>query len=120
MGKHSIPPRPKVKARGGVPQKTSSAAGTRQERGKQSHMAITSRWKCTVPLGLPVVPEVKAINATSSAAVSAFAKLPGFRAASAASEWAASSLQYTPDVSMDAAGLAGFDPAAKRSSPQPC
>ena len=41
----------------------------RIERGKQSHIAITSRWKCIVPFGLPVVPEVKAISATSSAAV---------------------------------------------------
>ena len=39
------------------------------ERGKQSHIATTSRWKCIVPFGLPVVPEVKAISATSSAAV---------------------------------------------------
>ncbi len=71
-GKHSRPPRPKVKASGGEPMKMSSCAGFRQERGKQSHIAITSRWKCMVPLGLPVVPEVKAINATSSAAVSTF------------------------------------------------
>ena len=33
-------------------------------------MASTSRWKCMQPLGRPVVPEVKAISATSSAAVS--------------------------------------------------
>src|SRR5262249_45451142 len=71
-GNASSPPNPKVKASGGVPMKTSSALGFRQERGKQSHMAITSRWKCIVPLGLPVVPEVKAINATSSARVSTF------------------------------------------------
>src|SRR2546426_7535001 len=86
MGKHSIPPSPNVKASGGLPQKISSAAGMRQERGKQSHIAITSRWKCTVPLGLPVVPEVKAISATSSAAVSAFVNVPGFREASVSSE----------------------------------
>ena len=35
-----------------------------------SHIAITSRWKCIVPFGRPVVPEVKAISTTSSAAVS--------------------------------------------------
>src|SRR5579883_2723473 len=37
---------------------------------------MTSRWKCMVPLGWPVVPEVKAISARSSAAVSMMAK-PG-------------------------------------------
>ena len=34
--------------------------------GHASHMASTSRWKCMVPLGLPVVPLVKAIRHTSS------------------------------------------------------
>ena len=69
IGKHSMPPRPKVNAIGGVPTKTSSLPAFRIERGKRSHIATTSRWKCIVPLGLPVVPEVKAMSATSSAAV---------------------------------------------------
>ena len=34
--------------------------------GHASHMASTSRWKCMVPLGLPVVPLVNAIRHTSS------------------------------------------------------
>ena len=38
--------------------------------GKQSPIASTSRWKCMVAFGLPVVPEVNAIRQTSSAAVS--------------------------------------------------
>ena len=61
-----------MKPIGGLPMKTSSAAGWSIERGKQSQIAITSRWKCMVPLGLPVVPEVNAISATSSFAVSTF------------------------------------------------
>src|SRR5712664_1344838 len=92
-GKHSMPPRPKVKASGGVPQKMSSLPTLRQERGKQSHIAITSRWKCIVPFGLPVVPEVKAISATSSAAVGTLVKLSGCLSERVSSESGASSYQ---------------------------
>ena len=45
---------------------------------KQSQIASTSRWKCIVPFGSPVVPEVKAIRQTSSAAVSTAAKVAGW------------------------------------------
>ena len=55
----------------------SSALALKMYRGKQSHMASTSRWQCMVPLGGPVVPEVKAISATSSAAVSQLSKPAG-------------------------------------------
>src|SRR5258706_12852251 len=48
-GKHSSPPRPKVKASGGVPQKMSSGPGRITWRGNRSHMASTSRWKCMQP-----------------------------------------------------------------------
>ena len=75
-----------MNASGGVPQKTSSAAGFRHERGKASHIAMTSRWKCMQPLGCPVVPEVKAMSATSSAAVSAFANAAGLPSSAASSE----------------------------------
>src|SRR2546426_2777375 len=60
---------------------------------KQSHMAITSRWKCIVPFGLPVVPEVKAISATSSAAVAALVNHSGCLSASSSSESGPSSCQ---------------------------
>ena len=93
IGKHSSPPRPKVNASGGEPMKISSLTGFRQERGKQSHIAITSRWKCIVPFGLPVVPEVKAISATSSADVSTFLKLGERSAASVSSDSSPSSYQ---------------------------
>ena len=86
IGKHSMPPRPKVNASGGVPQKTSSACVRSTDRGNRSHIASTSRWTCIVPLGWPVVPEVKAISATSSCAVSQPAKLAGLAAARASSE----------------------------------
>ena len=75
-----MPPRPKVKASGGVPQTMSLASSLSVERGKQSQIAITSRWKCIVPLGLPVVPDVNAMRQMSSRAVSMLPKLAGFAA----------------------------------------
>jgi hypothetical protein len=78
IGNSTSPPRPKVKANGGDPQKTSSGVGRRTWRGKQSQIASTSRWKCIVPFPSPVVPEVKAMSATSSAAVSQLMKVVGF------------------------------------------
>ena len=77
IGKHSMPPSPKVNASGGVPQKTSSDCGRSTCRGNRSHIATMSRWKCIVPFGVPVVPEVNAISATSSCAVSQAAKRVG-------------------------------------------
>ena len=88
-----MPPSPNVNAIGGVPQTMSSFAILMTERGKQSHMAITSRWKCTVPFGLPVVPEVKAMSAGSSAAVGTLPKVSGWRSARLSSEFAVSSYQ---------------------------
>src|SRR5476649_2761436 len=73
------PPRPKVKASGGVPMKMSDGCESSIERGKQSQIAITSRWKCIVPLGMPVVPEVKLIRQMSVAAVSAASKCADWR-----------------------------------------
>ena len=83
-GKISSPPSPKVKASGGVPVKTSSAVGFSTWAEKVSAIASTSRWKCMVALGRPVVPDVKASRATSSAAVSTAGKTAGFCAAAAA------------------------------------
>ena len=44
IGKHSMPPRPKVNASGGVPQKMSSFTGFRHERGNavahRHHVAV--------------------------------------------------------------------------------
>ncbi len=76
-GKISTPPRPKVNAIGGVPVNTSSGVGASRCAEKVSAIARTSRWKCMVALGRPVVPEVNARSATSSAAVSTAAKSPG-------------------------------------------
>ena len=56
-------------------------------RGQVSHAAITSRWVCTAAFGLPVVPEVKASRAISSALVGqGAARLLACRAR-ASSEW---------------------------------
>ena len=70
IGNSSRPPSPKVNASGGEPVKRSSASRCSDVRGEQSQIASTSRWKCIVPFGSPVVPDVNAISATSSAAVS--------------------------------------------------
>ena len=80
-GKTRSPPRPKVNAIGGVPVKTSSGVGRRTCAEKVSAIASTSRWKCIAHLGRPVVPEVKASRATSSAEVSTSAKSVGRSAA---------------------------------------
>ena len=70
-----------MKASGGVPVNRSSAAGRTTCREKVSAMASTSRWKCMVALGRPVVPEVNASSATSSAAVGTAANSAGAAAA---------------------------------------
>ena len=69
-GKISRAPSPKVKANGGLPAKMSAAVGCTIAAQKESAIASTSRWKCMVAFGLPVVPEVNASMQTSSAAVS--------------------------------------------------
>ena len=51
-----------------------------------SQMASTSRWKCIVPFAWPVVPEVKAMSAVSSARVSALVNVAGLPAMSRSSE----------------------------------
>ncbi len=75
-----------MNASGGVPQKISSGWARSVDFGKQSHIAITSRWKCIVPFGSPVVPEVNAMMHGSSDAVSTLSNVPVFAAASASSE----------------------------------
>lgn len=59
-----------MKPSGGLPVNTSSAEGRNTCAEKVSAMASRSRWRCIQPLGRPVVPEVNAMSATSSAAVS--------------------------------------------------
>ena len=82
-GNTSSPPSPNVKASGGLPMKTSSRVARSTCGGQQAAAAITSRWKCSVPFGTPVVPEVKAISATSSLAVATVSKCAGLAAARA-------------------------------------
>ena len=59
-----------MNASGGLPMNTSSARGRSTCGEKQAQAAITSRWKCIVASGLPVVPLVKASRQTSFTAVS--------------------------------------------------
>jgi hypothetical protein len=89
IGNSSNPPRPKVKASGGLPMKTSSARARSTCGGQHAHAAITSRWKCMVALGTPVVPEVKASRQVSSAAVSTASNALEWRAIAASSALAA-------------------------------
>ena len=79
IGNSSSPPRPKVKASGGLPMKTSSGVGAqhvRREAARSGHHVAVEVHRA---LGLPVVPEVKAIRQVSSAAVSTLSKLRGWR-----------------------------------------
>jgi len=79
-GKVTSPPSPKVNPTGGVPAKISAGPAASTCRPNVSLMASTSRWKCMVAFGFPVVPEVGASRATSSAAVATAGKLPLFAA----------------------------------------
>ena len=65
-----------MNAIGGVPLKTSVERGSSTWRANVSQHASRSRWKCTQPFGVPVVPDVKAMIATSSAAVSTGSNVP--------------------------------------------
>ena len=71
----------------------SSLVAFRMWRGQVSHIASTSRCVVAGALGLPVVPEVKASSAMSSAAVGQAAKTPLFTAAIASSASGASDLK---------------------------
>ena len=95
-GNSSSPPRPKVKASGGLPMKMSSAVGRSTWGGQQAQAAITSRWKCIVAFGRPVVPEVKAIRQMSSAAVSRLSKAADCKAIAASSDNAGSATSPLP------------------------
>ena len=111
IGNSRSPPSPNVKASGGLPVNTSSAWARSVERGQQSQAASTSWWKCIVPFGWPVVPDVKAISAVSSPAVRTSANESGFLAASV-STLSASAL---PNNAMrESDGHAA--PAARRSA----
>ena len=109
------PPSPKVNPSGGVPAKTSSRVAASTCRPNVSQMAMTSRWKCMVALGLPVVPEVAASRATSSAAVATAWKLP-LRAAQrlARSSPAPSGDPVPPYSTVGSAGSAAASSPAKR------
>src|SRR3954463_713149 len=120
IGKQSMPPSPKVNAIGGVPQTTSSLCIFMIERGKQSVCAITSRWKCIVPFGPPVVPEVKEISATSSAAVGTLPKVSGCRIDRLSSESGASSYQYFTSLREGQLGNAAARSAASLLSHNAC
>ena len=54
---------------------------------------MTSRWKCIVAFGWPVVPEVKANMQVSSAAVATLSKLAGWRAIAASRPLSPASLK---------------------------
>ena len=69
--------------------KTSSGVTPSTSAAYPSAMIIRSRWKCIVPLGSPVEPEVNPIKATSSDAVSTAFRLTGLSRArrSSSASW---------------------------------
>ena len=69
-GKSRVAPSPKVKAIGALVITMSPGFIAKCAAANVSHGLSTSRWKWTQPLGTPVVPLVKAINAGSSSCVS--------------------------------------------------
>ena len=77
-GKSSTAPSPNVNANGGVPVNTSSGVGRSTWRENVSHTASTSRCRCIVAFGRPVVPDVNASRATSSHEVATSSKVVGF------------------------------------------
>ena len=109
-----------MNASGGVPTNTSSGAGANDEGGNVSQIASTSRWKCIVPFGRPVVPDVNAIMHTSSDAVSASANATGLRADSAASPVPRSSCENTTVPSVGQAGSAFCSSSLRRRSQTAC
>ena len=119
-GKNRSPPRPNVNARGGLPVNTSSAVARSIEGGQHSHAAIRSRWKCIVPLGLPVVPEVNAISAVSSAMVSTAAKRAGLETIRASSPSPAGPLKRATCASVRHCARARSSSVASRASHSAC
>lgn len=77
IGNSVSPPSPKVNASGGLPMNTSSAVAFNTCGGKHTQLAITSRWKCIVAFGWPVVPEVNASRQVSSTAVATLSNRSG-------------------------------------------
>ncbi len=120
IGNSSSPPSPKVKASGGLPMNTSSAPGLSTWRGQQAQAAITSRWKCIVPLGCPVVPEVKAIRQVSSLPVFTLSKTGGFAAARASSSPASPLWKCSTCCSVGQAARASASSSASRASYSAC
>ena len=107
-GNSSSAPSPNVNASGGVPANRSSGTGFSTCPENVSAAASRSRWKCMAAFGLPVVPDVNAIMATSSAAVCTEANSAGFPAAS----WVRSPGPAPPNSTIRRSGIA----AARRSA----
>ena len=121
IGNNSRPPRPKVNPSGGLPMNTSSAEGLSTCGGQQAQIAITSRWKCIVAFGTPVVPEVKPSRQVSSAAVSMVSKCALWRAIATSRLPAPSALLKCPMWrSRGAASAASRSSSASAASHSAC
>ncbi len=96
--------------------KTSSGRGRSTCGGQQAQIAITSRWKCMVALGTPVVPEVKASRQVSSAAVSTLTKAADWRAIAASRPSGEVSLKQRMRTGMSACPTASRSASASRAS----
>ncbi len=120
-GKSRSPPNPNVNASGGLPVNRSSGEALSVERGKQAQAATTSRWKCIVPFGLPVVPDVNAMSAVSSAAVSTLAKVGGLRRGARVEPLRlAGAEQQPPSRASGKSGRAASSSSARRASQSAC
>ena len=119
-GNSSRPPSPNVNASGGLPVKISSGVARSIERGQQSHAASTSRWKCIVPLGVPVVPDVNAMSAVSSADVRTSPNVAGLSVARASRPSGAAVSKYPTHASVGEASRAASSSPASRASHSAC
>ena len=90
MGNTSKPPKPKVNANGGEPITMSCGVARSTWRGQASQALKMSRWLWAAALGVPVVPEVKASMAMSSAWVGQALNWPSWAAARTANDPGAS------------------------------
>ena len=119
-GNSSAPPRPYVNASGGVPTNTSSGVGANDDGGNVSQIASTSRWKCIVPFGRPVVPDVNAIMQTSSEAVSTLSNVSRCFFIRADKLSGRSSCESTTVVSVGHDGRAASSSSISRASQIAC
>ena len=99
---------------------TSSGIGRRMCGGQQAQIAITSRWKCIVPFGWPVVPDVNAMMQVSSADVSTFTNSDDSCVIARSSDPSAIVLKHETRTGKDDRASAIFSSSARAKSHSAC